>query len=327
MPRAIRIHRYGPPEVLRPEDVTLPELQPDEVRFRVLAAPVNRSDLEIRSGRWPIQAPQPFPYTPGLEALGDVVGYGADVQGLRRGDRVVTMMQKLGGIHGVRPGGYQEFVTVEASKVASVPHELDPWDIAALGLAGVTALNGLRRLELEPGQTLVVHGASGGIGSAAVRLARALGVRVIGTSSGTGKDAYLRALGCDEIVHLDEQRLSEQPGAQSVDAVLDPIGGPLFADSVAILKRGGRLCVVGAAAGEALGLTAWDLLQDLHLTGYSSENLTGAELRADMVQLCTWLAEGRIAPPPYRRFPLEDAAQVHELMQSGRMTGRALLVP
>src|SRR5687767_6867129 len=114
MPRAIQMQQYGPPEVLELREVELPPLGPGEVRFRVLAAAVNYSDTQIRAGVWPILAPRPFPYTPGLEALGDVTEVAPDVSWPAVGDRVLTMMQKLGGIHGIRPGGYQELVTVQA---------------------------------------------------------------------------------------------------------------------------------------------------------------------------------------------------------------------
>lgn len=327
MPYAIHMHEYGSPDVLRLAPVTLPALQPHEVRFRVIAAAVNRADIEIRSGKWPIQHPHPFPYTPGLEALGEITERGAAVTHIPLGARVITMMQRLGGIHGIRPGGYQEFVTVNADTVAVLPQELNPLDLAALGLAAVTAYNGIERLDLQPGQTVVIHGASGGVGSVAVAIAKAHGARVVATTSSGSKDAYLRSLGVDEIVHLHDRRLTEQLGARSTDAVFDTIGGNTFAESVSVLKRGGHLCLVGAASGDQLSFVAWDLLQDLQLTGYSSENLTGVDLQATMRQLCTWVAEGQITAPAYQQFPLSDAAHVHTLMERGALSGRALLIP
>lgn len=327
MARVIQMDGYGSPDVLHLTEVQLPPVAADEVRFRVLAAAVNRADIEIRSGNWSILAPQPFPYTPGLEALGDVVEVGSAVTQIGVGDRVITMMQQLGGIHGIRPGGYQEFVTVEAAKVAPVPKDLDPRAVAALGLAAVTAYNGLKRLDLRTGQTVVVHGATGGVGSAAVAIAHALGARVIATSSSSSKDAYLHSIGADEIVNLRQQSLVERYGARSLDAVLETVGERTFRDSVAVLRQGGHLCLVGAASGENLSLIAWDLMQDLHLTGYSSENLTGDDLRADMQRICGWLAGGQIAAPPYQVFPLAAAAEVHTLMEQGTLTGRALLIP
>ncbi len=326
MPKAIQMTQYGDSKVLKLVEITLLPLQPNEVRFRLIAAAVNRADLEIRSGNWPVMTAQPFPYTPGLEALGELVEIGQAVSDLKIGDRVITMMQKLGGIHGIRPGGYQEFVTVEAEKVALVPPYLNPFEVAALGLAAVTAYNGLKRLAIAEGHRVVVHGASSGVGSVAVAMTKALGGKVIATSSSPDKENYLRSIGADEIINLSHERLTDRLGVRSVDAVLETLGAATFSDSVAILKRGGHLCLVGAASGDNLCFIAWDLLQDLHLTGYSSENLTGQDLRDDMTQIYQWLTEGKITAPVYQQFPLAQAATVHQLMEDRKLTGRALLV-
>lgn len=320
------MHRYGGPEVLELADVDLPPLRADEVRFAVFAAPVNRADVEIRAGNWTIQGSRPFPYTPGLEAVGEVIAVGDRAAGVQVGDRVITMMQKLGGIHGIRPGGYQEIVTVEANNVAVLPPELNPYELAALGLGAITAYNGLKRLRLGPGDRIVVHGASGGVGSTAVAMARAMKTRVIGTTLNRSKEEYLRRVGAETVVFLDEGALVEQLGPRTVDGVLETVGERTFRDSVAVLKHGGRLCLIGAVSGENICCVAWDLMQDLHLTGYSSENLTGDDLRTDMKQICQWLRNGKIRAPAYRLFPLAEAAQAHALMEKNALTGRALLV-
>src|SRR5438128_12370244 len=149
----------GPPEVLRVETVPLPELGPSEVRIRTIAAAVNHSDLEIRAGAWPVRREPRFPYVPGLEVVSEVVA-GAGV-----GGRVVTMMQGLGGVRALRPGGYQEHVTVDADAVAPVPGDVDPYAAAALGLAAVTAHQGLEPLGPLEGRRVAITGASGGVGS------------------------------------------------------------------------------------------------------------------------------------------------------------------
>lgn len=324
---AIQMTKYGEPDVLKLVQVVLPPVGPREVRFRMLAAAVNRSDVMIRRGTWPIRAANPFPYTPGLEAVGEVTAVGGSVRTVHTGDLVITMMQHLGGIHGERPGGYQEFVTVPASSVAIIPPDLNPRDVAALGLAGVTALNGLRPLMPAPARTLVIHGATGGVGSAAVRIAKALGAIVIATTSSTAKDSFLRQIGVETIVHLAERSLMDQLGAASVDGVFDTVGGPVFGDSVQVRKQGGWLSLVGAAASGDVCFSAWELLRDVRLTGWSSEDLTGEQLRADMAELLPLLAGQRLQPPPYQTFSLADAAKVHTLMEHGGLLGRALLVP
>ena len=326
--KAIQIRAYGPPENMRWVDVQLEPLLASEVRFRVLAAAVNHADIEIRSGNWPVQLDAPFPYTPGLEALGDVVAVGADVSSVKLGDRVITMMQKLGGIHGARAGGYQQYVTVAAEAVAVVPPEFDPKQVAALGLAAVTALAGIERLQLLPGHVVIIHGASGGVGSVAVAAAKALGARVMATTTSRGKDDYLRSIGSESVIYLgDKRRLTDHVAAKSADALMELSGHDTFADSVAVLRQGGRLCALGAVTGGDVNMSIWDLLHELVLTGYSSENLTGSDLRKAITVICNLLSTGQLPVPAFQTFPMPEAAKVHALMAQRELKGRALLLP
>lgn len=322
---AIQIDRYGAPDELRWRVVERPPPGPDEIRIRTRYAAVNRADLEIRSGNWPIQQPDPFPYTPGLEVVGEVDTIGVDVTTVHPGDRVITMMQHLGGIHGERPGGYADYVTVRADTVATFPGDVDAEQIAAIGLVGVTAAEGLQRLTLQPGDRVVIHGASGGVGSAAAAIAAAQNAEVIAVLPRAGKDDYVRELGASTIIHLDHHSLLDAIGPRTVDAVLETTGERTFPDSVAVLRRGGRLCLVGALTGPALTLSAWDLLQDLQLTGWSSENLTGAALRAHITQITDHVRRGHLHAPEIHRYPLHQAAEAHQQMDRGALTGRALL--
>jgi len=324
---AIEIDRYGGPEELRWREVERERHGDGEIRIRTLFAPVNRADIEIRSGRWPVQRTEPFPYTPGLEVVGQVDAVGAAVGTVRSGDRVITMMQRLGGIHGERPGGYGEYVTVAADTVATLPPDVDAEHVAALGLVAVTAAEGLRRLELHPGARVVIHGASGGVGSVAVAMAGARGAEVIAVLPRKGKDGYVRELGASTIVHLDEGGVVAALGDRSVDAVLETTGARTFADSVAVLRRGGRLCLVGALTGDQLALSAWDLIQELQLTGWSSENLTGPVLREHIAQIVEHVRSGHLKPPAIHRFGMPDAADAHAQLERGELPGRALLVP
>ena len=180
---SIVMHQYGGPEVLKVERAPLTALEPGEIRIQAIASAINHSDLEIRSGNWPILKPDPFPYTPGLEVVGDVVEVGVGVQNLHSGDRVIAMMQGLGGVHARRPGGYAEYVTVRANTVAALDGDLAPLDMAAVGLAGVTAFEGLRKLGTFKDRRIAITGAAGGVGSAAVALARAEGAEVIAVIS------------------------------------------------------------------------------------------------------------------------------------------------
>ena len=182
--RAVVMRRNGGPEVLAIEEVDLPPLRRGEIRLRALASAVNHSDLQIRAGNWTIRRDPKFPYVPGLEVVGEVVEVADGVEGVRAGDRVWTMMQGLGGVRAERDGGYAEQVTVSASAVAPLPKTIDPIAFAAVGLAGVTAYQGLRTLGTLSGKTLIVTGPTGGVGSVAARLARVAGADVLELESG-----------------------------------------------------------------------------------------------------------------------------------------------
>jgi NADPH2:quinone reductase len=321
MARAVVMRAFGGPEVLRVEELEPPPLAPGDIRIRTLAAAVNHSDLEVRSGAWPIRRPDPFPYVPGLEVVGEVIEIGGAVTGLRPGDRAITMMQGLGGVRSERPGGYQDVVTVAADAVAVLPADLDPLAAAALGLAAVTAHQGLAKLPVAPGARIAVTGAAGGVGSAACALAIARGA-IVTALARPGGEAHLRSLGVAHVI-VDPAALAQR----SQDGVLDCVAGPLFEPLVRALADGGRLCVVGAMAGDRVGFEVWELLRDVSLTGYSSESLDDPALRAAFADLVALVRTGELAPPPYRTFPLARAAEAHALVEARGVHGRVLLVP
>jgi NADPH:quinone reductase len=315
---------YGPPEVLHPFDLPDPVPGSGEVVIRMVASAVNRADCEIRSGKWPILHRQPFPYIPGLETCGivETVGPGAVIP---VGTKVVTMMQRLGGIHGVRPGGYQERVTVQANSLAVVPDHQDLIQLASVGLAGVTAWHGLRELKLSPGSRILITGASGGVGSVAVRLAKYQKAYVVAPVRNGSKTDFLMELGVDEIWDLSQRPLGDW-ARERVDGVLEMVGGGTFREAVSALKPRGRLCSVGAISGGEAQLSVWDLLHGLVLTGWSSEDLTSTDLQKAVDELVSLLEAGFLKPPPTRTYRLKEAAQAHEDLESGESVGRLLLL-
>lgn len=325
--KAVQFSEYGAPSVLKFVDVELQPLKRDEIRFRVIATPVNRADIEIRTGSRKINNPEPFPCIPGMEAVGQITECGAGVHGIKVGDYVITMMQKLGGIHGEIPGSHQEYVTVNVYAVAKLLDDHNPLDAVALGLTSVTALNGISRLGLHKNETVLITGASGGIGSAAVQIAKALNFKVIATTTSSSKIAYLNSLGADRVINTCEEPISSQVQNGKIDGVLDTVGKKTFQDCVRSLKKGGRLCSVGASSGADITLLAWELMREIVLTGYSSEDLSGDKLRADLGQLLEWHGSGRISTPKYICMPLSDAVKAHELVESNALTGRILLTP
>lgn len=326
--RAIVMREYGPPEVLRPETVEPAPLAADEVRIRVIASAVNHSDLEIRAGRWPIRGSDPFPYVPGLETVGEVVDAGAEVGTVPLGTTVVTMMQGLGGVRAERPGGYAQIVAVTADAVAAIPADVDPLAVAAVGLAGVTAYEGLRRAGPVAGRRVVVTGASGGVGSAAVALACALdAAEVVAIVSRPERVEYVRGLGADRVVVSGRDDLADALPRRSVDRILDTVGGPLFAPCVEALREGGGLCSVGTVGGAKVGFDADALLRPVTITGYGSESVDGPGLRDAMTTICTLLALDGLALPEITQLPLEGASAAHTLLEEHRVQGRILLVP
>jgi NADPH2:quinone reductase len=323
--QAIVMRRYGSPDVLTLETLPLAPLKPDEVRLRSIASAINHSDLEIRAGNWPIGRAEPFPYVPGLEVVGDVVETGADVSEFQRGDRAVTMMQGLGGVRARRPGGYAEFVTVAAAAAAPVPSDLDPGEVAALGLASVTAWEGLSRLGPLDGRRIAITGAAGGVGSAAVSIAAARGARVVGIVSRPPQADYVRSLGAAEVL-TGAEVAGGALGEETLDGILDAVAGAAFGACVAALRPGAVLSLVGAVGGAAVAFDAYHLL-NVTLTGYSSETLDGPRLRAAMAEIVELLRDGRLAVPAITRMPLHDAAAAHERLERHQLHGRVLLVP
>jgi NADPH2:quinone reductase len=309
--RAVIMRATGPPDVLRIETVQLPEPGPSEVRIRAIAAAINHSDLEIRAGAWPVRREPQFPYVPGLEVVGEVGG-----------GRVITMMQGLGGVRARRDGGYQEHVTVDADAIAPVPDGVDPFAAAALGLAAVTAQQGLEPLGPLEGRRVAVTGASGGVGSAGVAFAAAKGAEVIAVVRNLARAPYLRSLGAAEVVD-DVAAIPRR----SLDVVLDTVAGGLFEPLVGALVSGGGLSVVGAMAGDRVAFSAWELVRGVTLTGYTSETLDGPALRRATADIFALLESGRLVPPSFRTLPLEQAAEAHRILEEGGVEGRVLLIP
>jgi NADPH2:quinone reductase len=324
--RAIQIRRYGPPEVLTWSEVALLPLAPRELRIRVLAAAVNHTDLEIRSGNWPVRRPEPFPYVPGVEVVGVIEELGGEVQEWTLGQTVITMMQGLGGVRAERPGGYAEFVTIDADAAAAIPNGVNPIEMAALGLAGVTAYQGLTKIGTLENRRILVTGAAGGVGSAATAIARARGARPVGLISREEQRDHVLRLGADEVI-VSARGHTPYLEPESVDGVLDTLAGALFRACVSALRSGGVLSLVGAMAGTEVGFDAWELIRPVTLTGYSTETLDGPTLRLAVVALSELLLNKAIRSPEYRMMPLSQAANAHQLLEQGAVTGRLLLTP
>ncbi|WP_422891964.1 NAD(P)H-quinone oxidoreductase [Luteimonas dalianensis] len=310
----------GAADALHAVELPRPVPGEGEILVRVLAAGVNRPDIVQREGNY---APPPgAPETLGLEIAGEVV------QGAGRwkpGDRVCAL---LGG------GGYAGYAAVDARHALPVPAGLDPVQAAALPETVFTVYaNVFEHGALQPGETLLVHGATSGIGVAAIQMAKAAGARVIATSRGADKAQAALALGADIAVDTDVDDFGEVArAAGGVDVALDMVGAPYLAATLRALNPRGRLVYIAAQGGNDLQVPAFTLMRkQLVLTGSLLRPRSAddkARLAAEVERVVwPWVEAGRLRPVVDRTFPLEEAARAHAHLESGRHTGKVLLIP
>ncbi|GIG23231.1 NAD(P)H quinone oxidoreductase [Cellulomonas chitinilytica] len=305
-----------------------PEVGPAELLVEVAGAGVNRADLLQRAGHY--DPPPGSPVWPGLEVAGTVVEVGSDVpsaSGWRVGDRVAALLAG---------GGYAERVAVAAGLVLRVPDDLPLVDAAALPEALATVWSNLRAARLEPGQTLLVQGGSGGVGSAAVQLAAALGARVLATAGGPERVARVRELGAD--VGVDHRagdvvaQVRAATGGRGVDVVLDVLGAGGLADNLAMLADDGRLVVIGMQQGRRGELDLGTLLSkraSIIGTMLRSRPLEQKVAIMDGVRRHVWplVASGEVRPVVHARLPFDRAADAHRMLERGEAFGKVVLVP
>lgn len=317
----------GEPDVLAVEEVPDPLPGPRDVVVEVAAAGVNRADLLHRAGHYP--PPAGAPAWPGLEVSGTVVARGTDLGGddLQLGDQVAALLPG---------GGYAERAAVPAELALRVPDGLSTVDAAAFPEALATVWSNLRAARLSPGESVLVHGGSGAVGSVAVQLARALGVRVLATAGGPQRTARVHELGADVALdHRDPglvERVLDATQGRGVDVVLDVLGAGGLADNLAMLADDGRLVVVGMQKGRRGEL-------DLGLLLAKRASIQGALLRSrphvqkvaimDGVRRHCWpfVADGSVVPVVHARVGFEHAADAHRMVESGEAFGKVLLIP
>jgi NADPH:quinone reductase len=245
--RAWRVHELGEPgKVLRAEDVEAPRPGPGQLVVRVRAAAANFPDVLLCRGEYQVRPPLPF--TPGIELCGEVVETGDGAEGFAAGDRVI-------GSPDLPTGAYGELTLMTAARTFTAPRALDDAEAAAFYIGYQTGWFGLhRRAGLRPGETLLVHAAAGGVGSAAVQLGKAAGARVIGVVGGAQKAEAARRLGADVVIDRRSEDLvavvKEATDGRGADVVYDPVGGEAYARSTKCIAFEGRILVIGFASGE-----------------------------------------------------------------------------
>ena len=334
------IARHGLPEVLETRTAPDPEPAAGEVRVRVDAVGVNFADVMMRMGLYP-DAPPP-PYAPGFEAAGEIDAVGEGVDPARVGERVVALQLR---------GGYADTVTVPSDFAVTVPDALDPVVAAALPVNGLTAWPMLEVMAPpSPGETVLVHGAAGGVGTLAVQMARRRGACVIGSASASKHD-FLKQQGVE--MALDSRRrrfaatVQAATGGRGADVVLEPRHGGWISESYKAAAPAGRVVLYGfASAASSKTASRWSAVRTvlaapwLRINPISLMNdnkaLMGVNLGrmwGESERLVGWLsgvldlaAEGAIAPVIDRVMPLEDAARAHHRLQDRANTGKIVLV-
>ena len=324
--KAVEIGAPGPAEALRLADRPVPAPGPDEVLVRVAAAGVNRADVMQRQGSYP--PPPGASDIPGLEVSGTVAAAGAGVDAPAAGEQVCAL---------VTGGGYAEYCVAPAPQCLPLPPGVTLRDAAGLPEAYCTVwTNVFERGRLAPGETLLVHGGSSGVGTAAIQLARALGARVLATAGSAAKCGACEALGAELAVNYREQDFAaavrEATGGRGADVILDLVGGAYLQRNLDCLAVEGRLvliAVMGGAAGE------------LNLARLMSrrQTLTGSTLRSRPVAakaaICgalrakVWprFAGGTLRPVIHAAYPLAEAAAAHRVMEASAHVGKLLLEP
>ena len=321
MPHAIRLHETGGPEVLKWEEVEVGDPGPGEVRIRQEAAGLNFIDVYHRTGLYP----QPLPFTPGVEGAGVVDAVGPDVTSLKVGDRVAY----AGPI-----GGYSEERLIPADRVVKLPDAISTEQAAGMMLQGLTAhmlLRGVHRV--QPGETILVHAAAGGVGLIMCQWAKALGATVIGTVGSDEKAELARAHGCDHpIVYTRQDFVAEvvriTAGAK-VPVVYDGVGRDTFMKSLDCLHRRGMMASFGNASGPVDPFSPTILAQkgSLFLTRPTMYDYvaTREELEQAARDLFDVVASGKVKIEVKQRFPLKDAAEAHRALEARKTTGSTVL--
>jgi NADPH2:quinone reductase len=319
--RAIRIHELEGLDALRLEDVPSPKPEAGQIRVAVHAAGVNFADTLVIKGQYQHKAPLPF--SPGMEAAGDVIELGEGVTDFTVGDRVLAPM---------RYGAYAEEALLDAAHAVRMPDEMDYVTGAAFPIAyGTSHLALTHRTQLRAGETLLVLGASGGVGLTAVEIGKALGATVIACASSAEKLEIARSRGADHLINYAEEDLRKQVKALTggVDVVYDPVGGDASRAALRCLNFEGRLITLGFASGEIPQIAAnYLLVKNISAIGYSFSSYRfeqPAVMRKTLEEICDWYAAGKLKPHVSFTFPLEQTRDALSALLERKSTGKVIV--
>jgi len=321
MPKAVVCRELGPPEKLRLETFVAAPLAPGQVRVAIRAAGVNFPDILMAAGEYQLKPPLPF--TPGVEAAGDVVEVD-DTDAVAVGDKVIVKM---------RHGAYCDEAVVTPSQLTPLPSTFDYAEGATYLAGHGTAYHALiDRGRVQPGEVLLVHGAGGGVGLAAVEMGKLLGATVIAAASSEEKLAIAKARGADHLVLYAREPFREAvkriTDGRGADVVFDPVGGEIFENSMRCINWGARLLVIGFTGGIGLAKTNLLMIKGASVLGVRAgeavrKNPALGEVR--IKALLEWAEAGKIRPNVSHRLPLEDYARAMRLLIDRKAIGRVAL--
>ncbi len=339
--QAVTLRAHGGPEVLQLEELPVPSPGPGEVRIKVAAVALNHLDVWVRKGGPAFKLT--YPHRLGADVVGTIDEVGAGVTGLAPGARAVVQPGLSCGLCAAclsgddnlcrhysilgehSSGGYGEYVVVPRINVAPYPASLGWAEAASSILPFITAWQMVvRKAQVTPGQTVLVHGGGSGVGVAAIQIARLFGARVITTVGSDGKIAPARALGADEVINYRTTDFAaavrQLTGKRGVDAVFDHVGGDVLAASIRAVRVGGRVVTCGATAGFHPAI-------DLRHVFFRQVELLGSTMgrKADLLAILEHVAAGRLRPVVHAVLPLAAAAEGHRLLEDRAVFGKVVL--
>ena len=319
--KAIRVHETGPPEVLRLEDVPTPQPEPGQVLVRIKAIGVNPVETYVRSGKYPISPS--LPYTPGSDAAGVVESIGPGVTNMATGDRVYTA--------GTLAGAYAELALCSQSQIHRLPDNVSFEQGAGVNIPYATAYRALFfRARAQAGETVLIHGASGGVGIAATQIARAFGLHMIGTAGTERGRTLVKEQGAHEVLDHREldylNKVISLTDGRGVDIVLEMLANVNLARDLTILAKGGRVVVIGNRG--TIELNPRDAMsRDAAILGMILFNATAQELASIHAGIGAGLENGSLRPVIGRKFSLAEAPRAHHAVLEPGAYGKIILIP
>ena len=330
--KAIRYHEFGEVEVLKYEDVEKPSVGDEEVLVRVKATSINHLDLRLRSGKSP--RPVDLPHIGGVDIAGDVEEVGGSVKNLNKGTRVVVdptvKTDKGPSVVGVNfYGGYADYVAVPAQNVVPIPDEVSYDDASTLPVCYVTAWYGLfDRGGMRSDETVLVHAAGSGTGSAAVQIAKEGGATVIATAGSDEKLKKVKEIGADATINYNASDFADEvkkvTDGKGVDLIFDQIGASVWEKNLKSLKAGGRMLLVGVVGGGKAEMNFGPIImRDLSIIGVTVFNSP----RKNLTNVINLVSLGRLHPVIDEKFHLSEAAQAHKRLEDRNQFGKLILNP